>query len=690
MFLRQPSAVKGEINAQRIGLTLSDTAAWYADENWITKIQPYLVWNNDVPKRLDSLTYSWESKLLAGVLDASKWSELTYLNFRFNNKITHLVTSNNLKLTCMCFTSDSLSNLDLSACPNLLYLFFDCNSLLNVDLSACPNLLKLGASGHSLLSLDLSVCPNLLDLTVRGKSLLSLDISVCPNLRRFGSTDGVLSHLHIGNLPNLINLDVIGNKLSNLDLSGCPNLDTLICGFNPLYNLDLSPCPNLRHLHCWDNRLSTLDLSVCPKLENVQCLYNLLPALDISGNPNLRTLSCDNNQITTLDPSNCPNLLFLSTNHNPLPTLDLSNCPNLEQLYCFDNLLPDLDVSNCPNLRYLSCSNNQISNLDLSNCPNLRYLSCDSNQIRNLILSDSSNMGNGYIYCADNRLPLSDLFVASGKVKKPESKCFGTQNLLPQRVLAGDSLFSDQAAFVINANTIYTNYAVTQNGSPAPSSSYAVNKGVLIFNDTGVYTITMTNYAIISYYMYPAQVIVELTVLQAYNTDASLSNIGVSAGTLSPAFSSTVFHYTINVPYSIDTITLTATPTDPYATLSGDIGLQQLDVGVNDFTITVTAENKIATATYMITVIRADSTESITEIKDENALRLYPNPATNQLRITNYELRDDMGYSIYSVVGQKVLQGKPQDETSIINVASLAKGLYYLRVGEKTVKFVKE
>jgi hypothetical protein len=76
--------------------------------------------------------------------------------------------------------------------------------------------------------------------------------------------------------------------------------------------------------------------------------------------------------------------------------------------------------------------------------------------------------------------------------------------------------------------------------------------------------------------------------------------------------------------------------------------------------------------------------------KEESIVSVYPNPAREQLQITNYELRNGTeDYTIYNFVGQKILQGKLQNETSIINVESLANGIYYLRIAEKTVKFVK-
>ena len=71
-------------------------------------------------------------------------------------------------------------------------------------------------------------------------------------------------------------------------------------------------------------------------------------------------------------------------------------------------------------------------------------------------------------------------------------------------------------------------------------------------------------------------------------------------------------------------------------------------------------------------------------------LQVLPNPAKSQLRITNCELQNGTAdYSIYNVVGQLVQQGKLPDSFTI-NIESLANGMYYLRIADKTAKFVKE
>jgi len=69
-------------------------------------------------------------------------------------------------------------------------------------------------------------------------------------------------------------------------------------------------------------------------------------------------------------------------------------------------------------------------------------------------------------------------------------------------------------------------------------------------------------------------------------------------------------------------------------------------------------------------------------------ISVYPNPVREQLTITTEQvLLSD--YSIYSITGQLMLQGKLLNETTTINVESLPTGIYCLRLAEKTVKILK-
>lgn len=88
------------------------------------------------------------------------------------------------------------------------------------------------------------------------------------------------------------------------------------------------------------------------------------------------------------------------------------------------------------------------------------------------------------------------------------------------------------------------------------------------------------------------------------STNANLSSLKISPGTLSPAFSSSVTEYTALVDYSAANIAVSASTADSAATKS--LSSTALKVGENKITVTVTAESG-AKKTYTITVTRAAS-----------------------------------------------------------------------------------
>ncbi len=106
----------------------------------------------------------------------------------------------------------------------------------------------------------------------------------------------------------------------------------------------------------------------------------------------------------------------------------------------------------------------------------------------------------------------------------------------------------------------------------------------------------------------------KITVEGPLSSISTLSNLVISAGTLSPAFSSTTKNYTDNVTNAIPSVTITPTTTDPNATVtvngatvtsgtaSSAIGL---NVGNNSIATVVTAQDGVTTTTYTIAVTRA-------------------------------------------------------------------------------------
>ena len=88
---------------------------------------------------------------------------------------------------------------------------------------------------------------------------------------------------------------------------------------------------------------------------------------------------------------------------------------------------------------------------------------------------------------------------------------------------------------------------------------------------------------------------------------------------------------------------------------------------------------------------------SLNESALTSTFTIYPNPTTGQLTVNKEQLTmENTEYSIYSIVGQLVMRGRfPSRDAAChvpttINVESLAKGMYFLRIGDKVVGFVKE
>lgn len=84
---------------------------------------------------------------------------------------------------------------------------------------------------------------------------------------------------------------------------------------------------------------------------------------------------------------------------------------------------------------------------------------------------------------------------------------------------------------------------------------------------------------------------------------------------------------------------------------------------------------------------------SIAGINDKNIqsnlITLYPNPANNQITLANYSLQVHSNYHIYNLLGTLVQQGNLEEKETTININTLADGLYFIRVGDTTLKFVK-
>lgn len=96
--------------------------------------------------------------------------------------------------------------------------------------------------------------------------------------------------------------------------------------------------------------------------------------------------------------------------------------------------------------------------------------------------------------------------------------------------------------------------------------------------------------------------------------------------------------------------------------------------------------NKIALARY-----HGMGTTGTDEQKPAESIKLYPNPANSFITITSANNNLRSGFVIYDINGREITSGTLQDSNTTVNVASFAKGVYFIKLTESgtTLKFIK-
>ncbi len=175
-----------------------------------------------------------------------------------------------------------------------------------------------------------------------------------------------------------------------------------------------------------------------------------------------------------------------------------------------------------------------------------------------------------------------------------------------------------------------------------------------------------------------------IDILTPGNDDALLSGITVSAGTLDPVFSSSVTTYSVNAPVGTTSVTVTATPNDANATVSGD-GVIDVSSGSGTATIVVKSENQFVSKTYTVNIDVEIS--SISTIPAE-AIAVYPNPFKSDFKVS---LEGIFEYKLFNMNGAILKQDVAKDVVKFGE--DLDQGVYYLQLMQdtksRTIKLIK-
>ena len=158
--------------------------------------------------------------------------------------------------------------------------------------------------------------------------------------------------------------------------------------------------------------------------------------------------------------------------------------------------------------------------------------------------------------------------------------------------------------------TVKVNGATVASGSASGPIALNVGGNVITTAVTASDTVTVKTYTV--------------NVTRAPSSDADLSNLVLSTGTLTPVFSAENTAYTAGVSFSIENLTLTPTKADPNAAIkvngvtvnSGTAsGAISLSVGANAIATEVTAQDGTTIKTYTTTVTRAPATPGDVDVE---------------------------------------------------------------------------
>lgn len=123
---------------------------------------------------------------------------------------------------------------------------------------------------------------------------------------------------------------------------------------------------------------------------------------------------------------------------------------------------------------------------------------------------------------------------------------------------------------------------------------------------------------------------------------------------------------------------------DTYKWSFGDGDFSTVANPVHNYSLTGSYQVKLTaercgmqdTLTQLINIISTD----ISNNPDENDIKIFPNPAQNELNINFIGDYYKLNYYISDISGKEILSGMINQKLSTINIASLSKGLYFIRL----------
>ncbi|WP_459212195.1 T9SS type A sorting domain-containing protein [Aquimarina rhabdastrellae] len=368
---------------------------------------------------------------ISDITGIEHFTELVYLSV-FNNNLSAIDVSNNLKLTYLDVSSNDLNDLDVSMLTDLDSLDLSNNAISSIDLSNNTSLTRVLCTNNQFANLDLTGLVNLEYLNCQNNNNLSsliftgvvnlteiyagfcdlnaIDVSAMPNLDNIWVNNNNISQIDLSNNPVLTDVFINDNNLTTVDLRNGNN--QIIDSFNSEKNDDLT-CIAVNDIgyaasqfEVDDHTTFTTDCNTYSYIKDIN-FENALYALGLDDIQNDNQIPTNNIELLqSLDVSNANindlkgiesfiSLVTLNVSNNNLQTIDLSKNILLENLNIEDNQLGVLNLSFLPNLVNLNASGNQLFSLNVQNGNNNNFISFDATNNTELVcvlVDDDSNV----------------------------------------------------------------------------------------------------------------------------------------------------------------------------------------------------------------------------------------------------------------------------------------------------------
>ncbi|MDR1183009.1 MAG: leucine-rich repeat domain-containing protein [Bacteroidales bacterium] len=471
-------------------------------------------------------------------------SALTKL-FCSDNQLTSLDMSNNTALEYLDCTNNQLTSLDISKNTALRDLYCSNNQLTNLDVSANTSLASLHCNNNQLTGLDISNNMALRDLYCYNNAIPLVDIYALSQIGTISSKVLGTQTLPRTTVPlnTPVAVDTVFNGVYTVftvnkeNGQAVQNTDYTITGgaftflTSGIYTVEITN-PLIFSMPTHPAKIIATYIAGTPSNQTISFTWiaeaNSNKSFDIRADhqktfsvnwgDNSQTVTCTGNGTNlNVSPSHTYGVTGTYTVNITGDTFDCF----LSYLDIYEDSVQSLDVSGATALTYLICGANQLTNLNVSANMLLTYITCNNNQLNSLDVSHNTVLSS--LNCDNNAIPLADLYAASQQVNSSINARLGTQTLAAATVSLN---------IPIPVDTVFNGAGSTfkiskDNDTAIANTDYTVTGGMFTFLTEGVYTVEITNPAIVSNYSYTAKVIASYTVRNVGIKDIQTAGVSV-------------------------------------------------------------------------------------------------------------------------------------------------------------------